>query len=50
MANPQDFGWVLNVSMGLVTSMYILVGTLGYLECGPGSCKGSITLNLPQTQ
>ena len=49
MAKPQDFGWVLNVAMGLVTTLYIMLGTMGYLVCGPSSCAGSITLNLPHT-
>ena len=46
MSSPQDFRWVINIGMGLVTVLFALLGILGYLFC-QDECKGSITLNLP---
>lgn len=38
---------VLNVGMAVVTILYLLIGTLGYLKYGD-DVMGSVTLNLPQ--
>lgn len=50
MKKPEQFQrplGVLNVGMGVVTVLYLLVGTLGYVKYGD-DVKGSITLNLPE--
>lgn len=47
MATPQDYRWVVNLGMGVVTVLFALLGILGYLFCQE-ECKGSITLNLPK--
>ena len=47
MATPQDYRWVVNLGMGIVTVLFALLGILGYLFCQE-ECKGSITLNLPK--
>uniref|UniRef100_A0A1A9W4P4 Amino acid transporter transmembrane domain-containing protein n=1 Tax=Glossina brevipalpis TaxID=37001 RepID=A0A1A9W4P4_9MUSC len=49
MKNPAHFigcPSVLNLGMGVVVSLYTLVGFFGYLKYG-AETKGSITLNLP---
>ena len=46
MRNPEDFGWVLNLGMGIVTTLFISMGMFGYLAYGT-ALKGSVTLNLP---
>ncbi|KAL3285189.1 hypothetical protein HHI36_019307 [Cryptolaemus montrouzieri] len=51
MKKPKNFKrplGVLNVGMGTVIVLYILMGFLSYLKYGD-SIKGSVTLNLPQT-
>nr|XP_026696336.1 proton-coupled amino acid transporter 1 isoform X1 [Ciona intestinalis] len=45
MRNPEHFPTVLNVGMSLVSTLYLSVGVVGYLQYGPSIC-GSITLNL----
>ncbi len=47
MKKPQDFFWVLDISMGAVAMLYISMGFFGYLTFG-NEIKGSVTLNLPQ--
>ena len=46
MRNPEDFGWVLNLGMGIVTTLFLTVGIFGFLTFGYG-LEGSVTLNLP---
>ncbi|KAM7358623.1 proton-coupled amino acid transporter-like protein acs isoform 1-T1 [Cochliomyia hominivorax] len=49
MKNPSHFigcPSVLNIGMGVVISLYTLVGFFGYLKYGSAT-EGSITLNLP---
>ena len=49
MKTPKDMrGWtgVLNITMTMVTCLYIAVGFFGYLKYGE-NVMGSITLNLP---
>lgn len=46
MRSPEDFGWVLNIGMGIVTTMFITMGLFGYLTFG-NQLQGSVTINLP---
>ena len=46
MAEPQNYGWVINLGMGIVFVLFSLIGILGYMFCQE-KCLGSITLNLP---
>ena len=46
MRKPEDFGWVLNVGMSIISLMFIAMGLLGYVAFGE-DIKGSVSLNLP---
>ncbi|XP_063046655.1 proton-coupled amino acid transporter 1 [Engraulis encrasicolus] len=46
MQHPEKFNKVLYMGMGVVTFLYISLGTIGYM-CFGQDIRGSITLNLP---
>ncbi|XP_066935163.1 proton-coupled amino acid transporter 1-like isoform X2 [Clytia hemisphaerica] len=46
MQKPEDFGWVLNVGMGIISCMFVSMGLLGYVAFGD-KIEGSVSLNLP---
>lgn len=48
MKKPEDFDWVLNVGMSVVSFMFVSMGLLGYLAFGD-AVEGSVSLNLPDT-
>ena len=46
MMKPQHFNMVMYAAMTVVTCIYVIIATLGYLAFG-NNIKESITLNLP---
>jgi len=48
MKSPKDLTWVVNLGMGISTTLFILMGLLGYIAFGD-KIDGSVTLNLPHT-
>ncbi|KAL2077816.1 hypothetical protein ACEWY4_027320 [Coilia grayii] len=46
MQKPEKFSTVLYLGMGVITFLYISLGTVGYM-CFGEHIRGSITLNLP---
>ena len=46
MQKPEDFGWVLNIGMGIISFMFVSMGLLGYVAFGE-NIQGSVSLNLP---
>ena len=46
MRNPEDFGFILNVGMFSVVSLYLIFGFIGYVRFGD-QIADAITLNLP---
>jgi len=46
MKKPHHFNMVMYASMTVVTSIYVVIATLGYLAFG-SNIEASITLNLP---
>ena len=47
--NMRGWNGVLNMTMAMVTSLYMAVGFVGYLKYGE-DVLGSITLNLPSNE
>lgn len=47
MKNPEKFPQVLSISMILITSLFVTIGTIGYTSFGD-EIKSIIILNLPQ--
>jgi len=46
MKHPKHFPAILYLGMTVVSVLYVIMGTIGYLKYG-GDIRGSITLNLP---
>ena len=46
MKRPQYFNMVMYAAMTVVTSIYVVIATMGYLTFG-NDIRESITLNLP---
>jgi proton-coupled amino acid transporter len=48
MANPEKFPQVLSISMLIITTLFVSIGTMGYTSFGD-QVKSIIILNLPQS-
>ena len=46
MKKPHHFNMVMYAAMTVVTSIYVVIATMGYLTFG-NNIRESITLNLP---
>ncbi|KAJ6640808.1 Proton-coupled amino acid transporter-like protein [Pseudolycoriella hygida] len=49
MKTPKSFNMVMIVAMTIICLLYAVFGLIGYLKYGK-YCKGSVTLNLPETE
>ncbi|RLP64228.1 hypothetical protein L150_02969 [Candida albicans Ca529L] len=49
MSQPEKFPLVLSISMAIITSIFVGIGTIGYFSFGD-KIKSIIILNLPQDQ
>ncbi|KAL0095500.1 transmembrane amino acid transporter protein-domain-containing protein [Phycomyces blakesleeanus] len=48
MKKPEKFPLAVNIGMGIITVVFIIIGTIGYVAFGDQT-KASVIFNLPQT-